>query len=77
MKSYNYISIIVVMILFVFLTEYNLMAENSEEPGFEDSLSEIYMVEPLRSLFHNPSKIQFHIVKNHEMTLIDSRNKKG
>ena len=65
MKSYNYISIIVVMILFVFLTEYNLMAENSEEPGFEDSLSEIYMVEPLRSLFQNPSKIQFHIVENY------------
>ncbi len=44
MKSYNYINIIVVMILFVFLSEYNLMAENSEEPNFEDSLTEDYLV---------------------------------
>lgn len=64
MKSYNYISIIVAMILFVLLSGYNLMAENSVEPNFEDSLTEVYLVEPLRSIFQNPSKIQFHIVKN-------------
>lgn len=65
MKSYNYISIIVVMILFVLLSGYNLMAENSEEPNFEDSLTEDYLVEPLKSIFHNASKIQFHLVRNY------------
>ncbi|MBR4329475.1 MAG: hypothetical protein IKP71_06440 [Candidatus Riflebacteria bacterium] len=65
MKSYNYISIIVVMILFVFLSAYNLMAENSVEPNFEDSLTEDYLVEPLKSIFQNPSKIQFHLVRNY------------
>ena len=65
MKSYNYINIIFVMILFVFLSEYNLMAENSVEPDFEDSLTEDYLVEPLKSIFQNPSKIQFHLVRNH------------
>ncbi len=68
MINNKYVKIMIFFFLFIFLFESTLISDDSVKTDFEDSLGENYFEEPIRSIFDNPSKIQFHIIIEQDNT---------